>query len=74
MRQFSNYLKRSERGDENNSDEGGHQIVPGLWSDDVVREERVRLQQVIDDTAPDGLIFFPQELLGLDFSFESKGQ
>jgi hypothetical protein len=45
--------------------------LPAWWPI-VVKEEKDRLQQIIDDTAPDGLVFFPQELLGLDFSFEES--
>lgn len=29
-------------------------------------------RQIMDETAPDGLLFFPPEMLGLDFSFEDK--
>jgi hypothetical protein len=50
---------------------GGQSISSFMWCD-VVREEKNRLQQIINDTAPDGLLFFPQESLGLDFSFEKK--
>ncbi len=45
--------------------------LPAWWPI-VVKEEKDRLQQIIDNTAPDGLLFFPQELLGLDFSFEDS--
>merc|ERR1712154_359985 len=53
MKQFSNYLKRSKPSsddkvrnddDDRGSDDGRHEIVPGSWSD-VVKEERLRLQQ-----------------------------
>jgi len=48
-----------------------HNILPSMWPD-VVREEIYRLQQIIDVTAPDGVLFFPQDRVGLDFSFEKK--
>jgi len=62
MRQYSDYLKSS-------NDNMNHNISPGLLFSDVVQEEMDRLQQIINETSPDGLLFFPQESLGLDFSF-----
>ncbi len=39
-----------------------------------VKEEMDRLQVTLDETAPDGLLFFDPKELGLDFSFVEKGR
>ena len=70
MKRYSAYLKPSSNKDIS-CDEDCNNMAPGLWNG-VVKEEKDRLQKIIDETSPDGLLFFPQESLGLDFSFEKS--
>lgn len=49
------------------NDNSQHETMP-----QSLRNELDRLKQIVYDTAPDGLLILDAELLGLDFSFETK--
>jgi len=78
MSQLSAFLDSSTSGTgksggrRNPNGNGNRKGCSHLWRDampDEVKREIDRLQDILDQTSPDGLIFFDADSLGLDFSF-----
>lgn len=64
MKSMSSYLQGSEKMNGRERHEHLMQIMP-----DATKAEMRRLQKILDETAPDDLIFFEADKLGLDFTF-----
>ena len=71
-KKFKEMLKQKKEQYMYSQSNRGNDAIDRYQSDislDVTGEEMDLLQRIINDTAPDGLLYFPQEKFGLDFSF-----